>query len=388
MSIFSKRNRNDSNSPFQVTITTDVVEDEIRQRTKGELPMADIGNYISPSGGYLNYAEYKVVGTNSSTGRKNTRKYSGKYESDVIQAAIDDGLSEPFELTPIPFREPTERQLSYALDLGASIPSGACFDDVSAIIGRIVDDDEAAPPSSLSLYADKCGARFSKLIGEDAFWGVLFYELPSRDLSAFYAYSVYCKETHQSPVDILNSPYYNIFYQFADVVDDSFAEALKKRTPSDLAYPHGGTKIYKIAFNYLRENGLIEDKNSLTSLENKIDVVNSDVRALPDKKQELKERIEQTREDVKQAKEELCQSKINAKKNISKSKEDLLLSASDAKENLKSPVSPALSIFFIIIGAFILLAGLLLTFTMSWVYFIFIIAGGLLIIRGVIRRKR
>lgn len=55
MSIFSKRNRNDSNSPFQVTITTDVVEDEIRQRTKGELPMADIGNYISPSGGYLNY---------------------------------------------------------------------------------------------------------------------------------------------------------------------------------------------------------------------------------------------------------------------------------------------------------------------------------------------
>ena len=172
------------------------------------------------------------------------------------------------------------------------------------------------------------------------------------------------------------------------MVDDSFAEALKKRTPSDLAYPHGGTKIYKIAFNYLRENGLIEDKNSLTSLENKIDVVNSDVRALPDKKQELKERIEQTREDVKQAKEELCQSKINAKKNISKSKEDLLLSASDAKENLKSPVSPALSIFFIIIGAFILLAGLLLTFTISWVYFIFIIAGGLLIIRGVIRRKR
>ena len=58
-----------------VTVTATIQKQtvEVRQRTCGELPLADIGGYVSPSGGFVNYGRFCVSGTNSSTGRKNTK---------------------------------------------------------------------------------------------------------------------------------------------------------------------------------------------------------------------------------------------------------------------------------------------------------------------------
>lgn len=43
---------------------------EVKQQTRGELPLAEIGGYVSPSGGFVNYGRFCVTGVNSTTGRK------------------------------------------------------------------------------------------------------------------------------------------------------------------------------------------------------------------------------------------------------------------------------------------------------------------------------
>lgn len=53
-----------------VTVTATIQKQtvEVRQRTCGELPLADIGGYVSPSGGFVNYGRFCVSGTNSRSG--------------------------------------------------------------------------------------------------------------------------------------------------------------------------------------------------------------------------------------------------------------------------------------------------------------------------------
>ena len=63
-----------------VKIEARQVEEEVKQRTPGELPMADVSGYVSPSGGFVNYGRFRVSGTNASTGRKNTKRYEVAYD--------------------------------------------------------------------------------------------------------------------------------------------------------------------------------------------------------------------------------------------------------------------------------------------------------------------
>lgn len=54
-----------------VTLTSRYVE--VKQRTKGllpSIPIAVLDGYISPSGGFVNYARFQVIGINPSTKRK------------------------------------------------------------------------------------------------------------------------------------------------------------------------------------------------------------------------------------------------------------------------------------------------------------------------------
>lgn len=68
---------------------------EVKQQTRGELPLAEIGGYVSPSGGFVNYGRFCVTGVNSTTGRKNTKRYETQTEADARAAAALDGLVEP-----------------------------------------------------------------------------------------------------------------------------------------------------------------------------------------------------------------------------------------------------------------------------------------------------
>ncbi|MGN0444198.1 MAG: hypothetical protein ACI4F5_06260 [Acutalibacteraceae bacterium] len=118
---------------------------EQKQKTKGILqpfPIEYIDGFVSASGGFVNYNRYEVFGINDKTNRRNKKVFECFDESEAVDYAKKAGLTEPFEVVAVPHKPPTERQIEYALGLGITIPEGACMHDVSALISRVVDDDE------------------------------------------------------------------------------------------------------------------------------------------------------------------------------------------------------------------------------------------------------
>lgn len=235
------------------------VEIEVKQRTAGELPLADVDGYVGPSGGFVNYGRFCVAGMNGSTGRKNTKRYEAQTEADARAAAAADGLSEPMTVKVEELPGPTERQTDYALDLSAVLPAGACSDDVSAIISRITDGDEAAPDPGLSRYAHACKVRFSRFVGADALLGVMFHQMQGADRATLYAYAVYLQERGGSFGDPRRLPVYSALHGFGEsaAADPELMKSLDGRGVDDLRGPNRSSKIYKAAAAYLKEHGAI-----------------------------------------------------------------------------------------------------------------------------------
>lgn len=148
-----------------------------------------IGGYVSPSGGYINYARFQVTGIKPSTKRRNTRIYETFHEEDALNQARAEGFVEPFEVKVLPAEPPSDRQLSYARSLGATIPEGACKQDVSAIIDRIVDEEEDPVGEKFAKVANDCGVKFSRYHGRAQIMN-LATSLPPEEYSKFLRLSI------------------------------------------------------------------------------------------------------------------------------------------------------------------------------------------------------
>ena len=252
--------RNKEKKPkFSAKIETRVVEVEMKQRTPGELPLAYVGGYVSPSGGFVNYARFRVVGVNPETGRRNTRRFEARNEEAARAAAVSDGLADPLEIVVEPMDEPSERQVAYALDLEATLPEGACKEDVSAIISRITDEDEDAPDPGLSLWAHESGVRFSRFIGARALLGCMMFQMAGVGKATLYAYAVYLQENGGRFSDPRKLPAFPVLLRCAEQVagDPALMKSLGDRDSSDLFGPNRGTKIYKATASILRDGGAI-----------------------------------------------------------------------------------------------------------------------------------
>ena len=86
MGLFSFLKKKEPEPAPAITATIHAQTVEVKQRTRGELPLAEIGGYVSPSGGFVNYGRFCVTGMNSSTGRKNTKRYEAQTEADARAA--------------------------------------------------------------------------------------------------------------------------------------------------------------------------------------------------------------------------------------------------------------------------------------------------------------
>lgn len=248
--------------PAGVSVTVErahAVEVDVVQRTPGELPMADIGGYVSPSGGFVNFGRFRVSSVNSSTGRKNTRRYEVQTEDAARAAAAADGLVEPLTVEVEPQIEPTERQMEYALDLHAAIPAGACKDDVHAIISRIEDGDEAAPDPGLAQYAHAIGVHFSRYVGKRALLGYMVAQTQGADRAALYAYAVYRQEKGGDFSDPRRLPAFDALRACGEQMaqDPALMKSLEDRDADDFVRPNRGTKIYKATADFLKQRGAI-----------------------------------------------------------------------------------------------------------------------------------
>lgn len=153
---------------------------EIKQKTQGDLlpiPSEWIDNYVSQSGGFTNYSRYEVSGINPKTMRNNKRTFDSFSEHDAIVKMLLSGFTEPFTVKPVKLDEPTEHQLSYAKDLGIQIPEGASKQDVSAMISRVVDDDEMLPSEFMVRQAMSRKVMFSRYVGAKTLVSIMSIQL-------------------------------------------------------------------------------------------------------------------------------------------------------------------------------------------------------------------
>lgn len=196
MGLFSKlfsakptNNQQLNDSPcIEISVETSSHYTQTKQKTKGLLPAIPLDafdGYVSPSGGFVNYARFQVIGIKPETKRKNKRVYEVRNEEDACKCAESDGLTGPFDVTVLPSIPPSDRQLSYAKSLGASIPDGACSFDVSAIISRINDNDESPVSEKLARQAHKFGVNFSRYHGRAAIMSIANANLSVIEYSNF-----------------------------------------------------------------------------------------------------------------------------------------------------------------------------------------------------------
>ena len=235
MGLFSFLKKKEPEPAPAITATIHAQTVEVKQRTRGELPLAEIGGYVSPSGGFVNYGRFCVTGMNSSTGRKNTKRYEAQTEADARAAAADDG------------------------ELEAMLPDGVCKEDVSAIISRITDEDEAAPDPGLSLYAHACGVKFSRFVGEKALLSYMVSQMHGAARGELYAYAVYRQESGGRFSDPRSLSVYEFLRSCgAEIAEDpALLKSLEDRDVYDFAGPNRGTKVYKMAAAILKQCGAL-----------------------------------------------------------------------------------------------------------------------------------
>ena len=160
----------------------------------------DLGKYANSLGGFTNWANYDITALNPATKRKNKRRYKAVGEEHIAKLAEKEGLTDVEITTVLPHDEPTEKQVSYARDLGIKLPAGACKEDVSAILSRVLDSNHIvkevqvstdlvrnyvapleSPTNEFALFACEKGVCFSAYIGEVALLRNVLYTLELRD---------------------------------------------------------------------------------------------------------------------------------------------------------------------------------------------------------------
>ena len=252
----------------KVTIKTETTHLYVdRLLAKGEaLTLVDLDGYVSPSGGFVNWALYEVIGKNLTTNRKNKRRYEAKSEPDAIKQAEADGLAGPFDIVALKHEDPTERQIQYLQSWGVSVPEGVNKFDISAILSRLEDEAEVisekkiyknvteervrllpGPTSDFARFADGMGVKFSRYIGKSALFCNTVYNLTGRDRIAFYAYCIICFHKKTEIGDMRQSEYFTRLYEFADsaIKNPSLLRSIEGRSANDYLHPHKGSTAYK-----------------------------------------------------------------------------------------------------------------------------------------------
>lgn len=261
-----KKKEEESALPFDASIKATWTEVETFIAKGYEISKLKLNGYVSPSGNYMNYGIFEIVGIKPTTGRKNKRTYEAKDEAGALRAAAEDGLQDAEVIRVLEEEPPTERQKECLEGLGVTIPQGACKYDVSAMIGRILDSQDIVeeieiskteekryvkplkgPSEGLAVYADKMGLKFSKYIAAGNLHGSIVYNLGDKDKAAYFAYCVLCANSSSELGNLLEMQNKEELYEFADkaVADEALMRSINGREPRDYLLPHKGSIAYK-----------------------------------------------------------------------------------------------------------------------------------------------
>ena len=136
----------------------------------------------------------------------------------AIARAKADGFIEPFEVSILPSRAPTDGQLEYAAGLGINLPPDACFEDVSALISRVTDDDETPVCEELAVAAFCNAWKLSRYSGTKLLLEIAEKELPDYEYEELLLQVKEAEKAKSAPV--YRQPFEKKFSQLSTVKKD------------------------------------------------------------------------------------------------------------------------------------------------------------------------
>lgn len=241
---------------LKVTVTVEHRYEE--QKPVGELSHLDFGKPAGELGRFLNYCNYKVIGTDE-RGKRSMRIRTGVDAQQAIEKVVAEGFLPPYETEPLEHEPPTDRQLDYLKNLGVFIPDDITKDDASYMISRAIgEDSKEGPCPSLVALASGLKIEFSAFVGASGLFREIVGQASDRDRAALYVYGVRQNMRGGSFGNMLEDSNLAVFYAFADQVlaNPALMRSLSGRTSEDFKRPHRGTTIYKAAAAHLTGGGV------------------------------------------------------------------------------------------------------------------------------------
>ncbi len=156
---------------------------------------------------------------------------------ELREILLSKGFVEPFEVEELEPEAPTEKQLSYAKDLGIQIPNGATKHDLSTLIDRSLSND-SEPNPDLLVYAKVMGIDYPKYVGKKALYKLIFENLGLRDKMAFFVFSVYRYLSEDRGANLGIHPHKGKIYDFVDslLLEDRIVKSITKYEGEDLRF--------------------------------------------------------------------------------------------------------------------------------------------------------
>ena len=209
--------------------------------------------YRSASGGYTNFAYYRVTGVHSPTGKK--RDYDIK--------AITQGLSEqeaesrfnllpPYSTEILPASKPTEKQIQFAAQIGFSVSDGWSLKDMSAMLSRCEYGDFIPLDHNLAWFATVKGCLFSSYSMNEELIRSLFFNCENDVAQRAELYLVVYCLFHNLPSSVFKNSDYMKKYVDMVLSTQPLINSLKRKSCDDYCYPLSNrTNIYKATSEFL-----------------------------------------------------------------------------------------------------------------------------------------
>ena len=226
--------------------------------------------------------DFEAKGIGRETRRRRKRVYRAYDESEARQMAEADGIIVG-SLQMLPDEPATEAQLSYARDLGLSIPDNATKDELRDILSCHLEHDKPASERH-KLFAKAYRVHHTRFVGKRVLFNMILATLQTRgrerQLVSWFAYRVYRELVHGVADAPIEGPEDPIIQAVADelVNDEAVLGSIKRYVGSDLIWfgewtapdhtVHTGGSNRTIA--YKRTSQLLRDKLHLHARESSV----------------------------------------------------------------------------------------------------------------------
>lgn len=224
----------------------------------------------------VNYKEYKVKGKYAETNYPRTITISCHKDDTIEHVMEKEGFLPPYEVEQLPYEPPAEYQLESAKDFKLKLPPNLNRNDLSCILSRIYNEENAAS-KSLIKFADGRKFKFSYYIGSSSLYNLIFVSLQPLDKAAYFCFAVNQFLTKNTDPNLDEAPNKITFYEFAKlyVNDEKFMKSLNANYNGETFHELfenasgkfiGGNKstyAYKTAADFLKTHFGIINKNSV-----------------------------------------------------------------------------------------------------------------------------